>query len=306
VWLYNFDSDVWREVNTSIDPSSPVQKMDGRYGHSAVVIGDRLYSFGGSIDNMAAFASTNELWMLDLTTWVWYLQNASPPSDRPGARFGHVSIVIPQYITAKWMGKTKMEKDPTQFIVGLGGSYQDLYDNWYLFDVTTGRWVPYYSERGSPPTVRFFPSYTLLRDRLILFAGFDGNNRNDMYELDLSTQRWRELTIPRLVSGSMPRPRAGAPGIALNGRAMMAIFSGDSEPWQNDLHIFTADTVMMMYQSHHHDVPPRHDVLALLAPYMPLPHKKYEQFTPSVTFATLSAAILYYQSIDAGYVRYLV
>jgi hypothetical protein len=159
--------------------------------------------------------------------------------------------------------------------------------------------------------IRSFLSDMLLASLILPLCsqGFDTSARNDMYELDLHARSWKALDTPKLLSGQVPAARTGAPAVALPRLSKMVVFSGQTEPWLNDLHVFTVDAPRLHQvgddaaAAGEEPEVQGHDVLALFVPYVHLPP---DPQTPLLSFATLAASINYFQSVQAGYVQYFI
>jgi len=83
VWIYSPYADKW----TQLMPSGV--KPPARWGHSASVIGENMYIFGGT---NAAGATLNDLWAYNFPYGVW--QKLSPSGSTPGARYAHTQVTI--------------------------------------------------------------------------------------------------------------------------------------------------------------------------------------------------------------------
>ena len=62
IYVYDFNGNVWETPHFEGKPPLP------RYGHSCVLFGDKIYMYGGVIQNSTV---TNELWAFDVSAKVW-------------------------------------------------------------------------------------------------------------------------------------------------------------------------------------------------------------------------------------------
>jgi len=80
LWQFNALTQTWSQpVTTGGGPGT-------RAGATAVVVGDKLFLFAGLT---AAFATRNDLWVLDLLTFAWTLLSPNNASAQPHQRFLH-------------------------------------------------------------------------------------------------------------------------------------------------------------------------------------------------------------------------
>jgi hypothetical protein len=80
-------------------------------------------------------------------------------------------------------------------------------------------------ETGTPPSSRFLSSLTLnsMENKLYLFSGYDISYRDDFWEFDLKTQKWREI-YP--TSSVKPLPRKGSTIISLESERKILLYGG--------------------------------------------------------------------------------
>ncbi len=63
-----------------------------RHGHGAVVVGAKMYVFGGKGEGGLVY---NDLWVLDVEAWTWTLEAATlTVSAPPSPRFGHAMVAV--------------------------------------------------------------------------------------------------------------------------------------------------------------------------------------------------------------------
>lgn len=75
-WLLDVENLVWHQVNCSGDLPGP------RYGHSAHVLGSRMFVFGGKGPGETVY---KDVYFLDLVEWVWVPVNVI--SEMPLPRY---------------------------------------------------------------------------------------------------------------------------------------------------------------------------------------------------------------------------
>ncbi|XP_064461049.1 F-box only protein 42-like [Ornithodoros turicata] len=85
--IYNIAANRWTQVST-------VGGCPSMAGHSATTQGSLMVVFGGlhCINPVGPFSSSNEVWVLDLQTYMWQKQNTTQPKPRP--RYGHSQISL--------------------------------------------------------------------------------------------------------------------------------------------------------------------------------------------------------------------
>lgn len=96
--------------------------------HSATVHGDRMVVFGGfsGLDNEGQ-GTTNEVWILDLKTFVW--RKPKILDRRPMARYGHF--------------QTAIDEDHLMVLGGCGGPNNMFNDAWVLnMKTDIWKWEP--------------------------------------------------------------------------------------------------------------------------------------------------------------------
>ena len=194
----------WREVG-------PPTRSD----HAGVYdpVGDRLVIFGGT----EGATRHDDVWMLSLSaTPAW----SQPPvfSLRPSARSGHTAVYDPV----------------RQRMIVFGGNDGSLRnDVWALSLSGTLEWKSI-EPSGTPPSARqnHTAIYDPSGDRMLVFGGNDGVQRNDVWALTLSASpTWTLLTA----AGAPPSAREGASAIYDLPRERMLVFGGlSATTHQND------------------------------------------------------------------------
>ncbi|XP_064365920.1 kelch domain-containing protein 3 [Dromaius novaehollandiae] len=150
-----------------------------RYGHSAVLIDDTIYIWGGRNDTEGA---CNVLYAFDVNTHKWFTPKVS--GMVPGARDGHSACVL-----AKSM-----------FIFGGYEQLADCFSNdIHKLDTTSMMWT-LISAKGTPARWRDFHSATIIGTKMYVFGGradrfgpFHSNNEiycNRIKVFDTETNSW--------------------------------------------------------------------------------------------------------------------
>ena len=148
-----------------------------RYGHSATPCDDMIYVYGG------AGASTiyDDMWVYSLSMNSW--NSFTPQGDPPPAR---------KYPATAY-------KDYSWWVIGGEGSTY-LNDTWE-FDISSNTWTQksYGPVRSQAATVYLSDISCLSKsyDVVYLFGGLDsdGNQTNDLWIYDPSTDTWEEVVV---------------------------------------------------------------------------------------------------------------
>ncbi len=177
------------------------------YASSAIYdpLRDRMVVFGGFSGDDGA---RNEAWAFTLTespAWTAIVPSGSPPP----ARAGHTAIY-----------------DPVRDRMVVFGGLDDIYRNdvWALSFSGTPSWSEL-TPSGSPPPGRYLHTavYDPLRDRMVVFGGYDGTYRSDTWALSFAGgPSWSPLTP----AGIAPAGRYGHAAIYDPLRDRMLVFGG--------------------------------------------------------------------------------
>jgi len=171
VWALSLaGSPSWTELFPSGTPPS------GRYGHTAIYdpVRDRMIVFGGSDDS----SYKNDVWALSLAespSWAELLPSGTPPS----ARYCSTAFYDPV-------------RDRVVVFGGYGGSYRN--DAWALSLTESPSWTELLPG-GTPPSARYCHTalYDPAHDRMVVFGGYDGAPKNDVWALVWGTP---PLSVP--------------------------------------------------------------------------------------------------------------
>ena len=136
-----------------------------RTGHSANVIGDSIYLFGGRNKNDIQKYNIKEKTLSEIKT----------KGNIPGGRTNHGSAVI---------------KDNLYIFGGKGRSKTD--NTLYCFNTNSTEWIDIPIIQGSPPQPRRLMSMFSFENKLYVFGGYNNNSPNNgyLYGFSLNTSCW--------------------------------------------------------------------------------------------------------------------
>ncbi len=196
----------WTELVPNGTPPAP------RTGHSAVYdpFRDRMVVFGG-YDGSTSLA---DVWVLTFSGSVTWTQ-LSPSGGEPSARYSHAAV---------------FDEAHDRMIVFAGASDGlRLSDVWALDLSGSTAWSSL-APAGTAPSARFAPAaaYDSTSGRMIVFGGYDGAGRGDVWALDLgASPAWSELAP----TGAAPSERWLHSAIFDAARNRMVAFGGqDASP----------------------------------------------------------------------------
>ena len=212
-----YRNDVWELVFagsatwTLLAPGGSAPGGRAYFGTVRDPLANRLVVFGGRTTTYL-----NDTWALSLvggTSWAPLIPIA--PNIRESA--------------------TAIYDRPRRRIILFGGWDGTAYRNdiWALSLDRYPSWTAL-SPAGTPPSGRTSHSsiYDPLRDRMLVFGGYDGGNRNDLWALDLTGgTAWTALSP----TGTPPSVRFGHAAIYDALRDRMVIFGGLSGTLKNDV-----------------------------------------------------------------------
>ena len=211
-------SDMWALSLSGVPAWTPLvltgSPPSARLYHTAIYdpVRDRVVIFGGSFGSY-----DNGVWALSLSgnpTWT----QLAPTGTPPGGRNGHTAVYDPV-------------RDRMVVFGGSNGSL--LNDVWALSLAGSPVWTKL-APAGTPPSARYEHTalYDPVRDRMVMFGGWDGTLRNDVWTLSLSgSPAWTQLAP----SGARPGGRQDHTAIYDPVRDRMVVFGGIGGVYLNDV-----------------------------------------------------------------------
>ena len=171
-----------------IDPSSDAPSK--RYGHSAAVIEERIYIFGGRGEDGEVLDENGRVWVFDTTSEEWSHFDPPPDSERPEPRTSHASVASEH---PRPLRKSTTEDLPPQ------------YDP---------------DPESVMPNIPAPDTYGTI---IIQGGQSKSNNKvsNDIWTFDISTRSWRQLPDP-------PPPSSPAPSLAIVGSRLYTFTAGQT------------------------------------------------------------------------------
>ncbi|PRW20510.1 acyl- -binding domain-containing 4 [Chlorella sorokiniana] len=207
----------WSAVECSAEEGEELPKPRG--GHSGVLVGSRLFVFGGE-DVMRR--PLGELLVLDLATWRWSRPETS--GTAPGPRSAHAAALY---------------RDRYLLVFG-GGSVAHCNNELWVLDTETMEWSQPEAEGPVPPP-RAGHAGAILGDTWFIVGG--GNNTSgcaDMYALDLSPLG-AEPVQWTLVGNTPVESAIASEGLSLQTVPMagcMVSFGGYNGRYHNAVHVY--------------------------------------------------------------------
>jgi len=211
-------------------------KPSPREGHSACMIGTRMYVFGGS----STAGYMNDVHVLDMeppwTTGEEIAFSWGQPSvggEPPAAREGHTGTAV----------------DGSVLVFG-GYSEGGYRNELHMLDTDRMTWTAV-ETRGESPTGREGHTATLFKDQLVIFGGFtdrssaggdkssssNGGGRalNDLHVLDTRTMTWSSPAV----KGTVPEARQDAAAVRFGAKLLLSGgCSFKSRVCFNDMYLF--------------------------------------------------------------------
>ena len=203
-----------------------------RGAHSANVIGDSLYVFGGYGGNGYSRRDFNDMYSLDLTSFAWQKIKCSGKTPEP--RSGHTGCVV---------GK--------QILIFGGWNSHSQFNDLYIFNTGTCSWEQTDVSFGLPRwnhgacAVEAIPNW-----KMFVFGGSAGNlvekkaaqgtYVNDIAVLDTGSMMW---SYPE-TAGEAPLPRADSVLTYDAKGSRLLMFGGWANRWFGDIHSLDVGTVV--------------------------------------------------------------
>jgi Galactose oxidase, central domain len=181
-----------------------------RVGHTAAIIGDQIFVFGGrGGKDMEALEEHGRVWVFDTKTYTWDFLDPLPGTPYPSARSYHASVAIdrPQPQTSLTsLGKTG-DMAPADLRAGIittnaqaqGEGYGTLFvhagclssgraNDLWGFDIRSRTWKEFPVAPGNP---RGGTTLTIAKNRIYRYGGFNGETEEggqvDFLELAVDT-----------------------------------------------------------------------------------------------------------------------
>ena len=213
----------WSEVETTCDEVGPLQ----RGGHSATLLGTKLFVFGGENPNRKP---TNELWVLDLLTMTWSCPDVG--GEPPMPRSSHSAVTyLERYI-----------------VIFGGGSVANCYNDLFVLDTQTMMWLcPEIS--GPVPPERAGHASAVLGSLMYLIGG--GNNAKgcaDMYSLELKNIGSEDPLEWTLIGNTPPESAIASEGLSLVCVPMagcLLSFGGYNGKYHSAIHVYRPENYVL-------------------------------------------------------------
>ncbi|MDP2435288.1 MAG: kelch repeat-containing protein [archaeon] len=202
-WLPAVSSSSSSSSSSSFSSSSSLKQLkpSPRRGHTATVVGAKIYYFGGVTTESLVL---DELWSFDTETHAW-AREAALCGQPPSPRTYHAAVTAGKHI----------------YVYG-GTDGECVFGDLFRFEPPTNTWQQIFIPL--PPSKRpgvFGHSLTLIGQWLLIFGGHDDQQHSsDLEIICLETGNWQ----PVPVTGSTPSPRAHHQSIFLDNRLL--IFGG--------------------------------------------------------------------------------
>ncbi|MDI6784441.1 MAG: kelch repeat-containing protein, partial [bacterium] len=171
VYIYRPQIPSWTKVTTVGTPTT----CPARAEHSAVLVGNQMYVFGGTTTDTNDYA--NDIWRLNLSTVPYIWSKLTPSGFPPAPRANHTAVY---------------DSDLNRMLVfggrGQGAVGPDYYNDVFALDMPEGTtWTMLSTGTMNPPAVREGQSavYDTFYRRMLMFSGGEGYPPllNDLWEL---------------------------------------------------------------------------------------------------------------------------
>ena len=153
MWAFNIETETWTFVYQTGNVPAP------RSGHSATLIGDLMYVFGGLVDAGSGAGTTEEIFCFDTKTLAW--SEVAHSGTSPGGVYNHAAVHHPwsheQGKIIVFGGRRCASSDPPSNTV-------------YCFDIAKGHWQ-IMKTSGRKPTGRFSMCAWKVRKCVVAFGG---------------------------------------------------------------------------------------------------------------------------------------
>ncbi|TYZ57148.1 hypothetical protein PybrP1_002034 [[Pythium] brassicae (nom. inval.)] len=229
VWVFSTELKIWEQKH-------PQGLWDGlpqcRGAHSATLVQDKMYVFGGYGGNGFGRTDFNDLHALDLGTFRW--EEIATEGEKPEPRSGHQTCLVKEQL----------------FVVGGWNSFKQFHDM-FAFDLPTRTWSTLSVRLPAPMWnhtcvgVAAVPHW-----KVFMFGGNSGDLAesgtaqgaylNSAMVLDTGSMEW----ILPPVKGELPAPRADTTMVFDKNTNHLIFFGGWANRWFNDLHVLNASEIV--------------------------------------------------------------
>jgi len=233
--LYTFCTKTFRWRRPRVAGEVPGE----RDGHSAAIIGEQMYVFGGYEETMERFGQ--DVYRLDLGNFTWQLMacQGEPPVHRDfhtATASGSLMVIFGGRSDFSTGGQWAPQ--PPHF----GPDYYSNRVSYY--DTATSTWYSPNIVGPQPEGRRSHSAVSLQSGRLIIFGGYNGatkEHKDDLWQLDCETWRWTRLQP----HGSGPNPRRRQALVKVGSRVFL--FGGTS-PYSGPQLYFTPEQLQLLPQ----------------------------------------------------------
>jgi N-acetylneuraminic acid mutarotase len=196
LYVIHPDSMTWsKPIPTGPEPRT-------RAGHSCTAVGTKLYVWGGG--DGADYLNDLNVLETETMSWCRAFSTGTPPTPRSR----HSATLV----------------NENQIWIFGGGGDTNVYNDIYILHTDTMEWHRPVV-KGTPPSVRWGHTATLVEAKIYIFGGHDGKNMlNDLSFFDVNNMRWEKVKS----IGDFPPPLAGhtATPLKINGKNFILYFGG--------------------------------------------------------------------------------
>jgi dynein heavy chain len=229
LWVFDTELRIWEQPHAQGFWEGVPQC---RGAHSATIVGDKMYVFGGYGGNGYGRTDFNDLHALDLRTWKW--EEIATEGEKPEPRSGHQTCLVNDQL----------------YVIGGWNSLKQFNDV-FVCDLKTNTWrqldiklpVPIWNH--TCVSVKAVPHW-----KIFMFGGNSGDLAesgtaqgtylNSVSVLDTGSMQW----ISPAVKGEAPIPRADTAMIYDGASNRMIFFGGWANRWFNDLFVLQASEIV--------------------------------------------------------------
>jgi len=211
MWKLDTENLVWEKVNAI--GTGPT----GRLGHSACLIGKKIYYFGGYEESLK-----NDMFSFDTETYEWTQINAGGNVPLPRSQHSACVNGNKMYVFGGYAGAEK----------------NDI----YVYDADKNEWSELITKGTAPvPRYQHTSCFISSQNKLLVFGGFDGNQKclGDVFTLNLATMEWSEAK-PK---GTCPSPQGGHRTCVFENTMLCFGGEGDDDKKRNDVFVLDFDTM---------------------------------------------------------------